>query len=89
MGNVIVLGAPDTEARMLRTLAALLAPNGRILVGFHPVDGPVHVNGPYPFEEFAADAATAGLRVDARFGSYELRPVDDAYVVAILSRLAN
>lgn len=85
VGNVIVLAAPDTEARLLRTLVALLAPGGRILVGFHPVDGPAHVEEDYPFEAFARDVDAAGLRVEARFGSYELRPADESYVVAVLS----
>ncbi|MCW2785447.1 MAG: ribosomal methyltransferase KsgA/Dim1 family protein, partial [Marmoricola sp.] len=36
VGNVIVLLAPDTEQRLLGVLRDLLAPGGRILVGFHP-----------------------------------------------------
>ncbi|HEY0904858.1 MAG TPA: class I SAM-dependent methyltransferase [Marmoricola sp.] len=84
VGNVIVLAAPDTEVRMLRTLAGLLAPGGRILVGFHPVR--THGNArDYPYDEFAADVAAAGLVVQHRFGGYELQPPAEDYVVAVLT----
>lgn len=85
VGNVIVLLAPDTERRALATLRDLLTPTGRILVGFHPINGPGHARE-YPFEEFAADAAAAGLRVQHRFGTYQLGAPSDDYVVAVLSR---
>jgi 2-polyprenyl-3-methyl-5-hydroxy-6-metoxy-1,4-benzoquinol methylase len=85
VGNVIVLIAPDTEQQVLRTLAALLADGGRMLVGFHITR--MHGNArDYPFEEFRADVEAAGLRVQHRFGSYDLAPADDAYCVAVLTR---
>ncbi len=84
VGNVIVLAAPDTERRLLSTLAELLAPGGRILVGYHPVHGHGDARE-YPFEEFAADAAAAGLDVEHRFGTYDLRPASEEYVVAVLT----
>lgn len=85
VGNVIVLLAPDTERRALATLAALLADGGRILVGFHPQR--THGNArDYPVEEFISDAEAVGLRVQHRFGSYELAPASDEYCVAILVR---
>ena len=85
VGNVIVLVAPDTEQRVLGTLAGLLADGGRILVGFdierrHPYARD------YPVAEFVADAEAAGLRVQHLFGSYELAPLGDDYCVAVLSR---
>jgi len=84
VGNVIVLLAPDTERRLLTGLRDLLAEGGRILVGFHPVDG--HGSSrDYPFEEFAADAEAGGLAVQHRFGTYELAPAADDYVVAVLT----
>jgi SAM-dependent methyltransferase len=86
VGNVIVLAAPDTEVRMLSTLRDLLAPTGRILVGFHPVDSPASSARPYPVEEFIEDAETAGLTVQHRYGTYELGPPSDEYVVAVLAR---
>lgn len=85
VGNVIVLVAPETERRALATLAALLAEGGRILVGFHPI----HTHGnarDYPVDEFEADAAAVGLKVQHRFGSYELDPPGDDYCVAVLTR---
>lgn len=84
VGNVIVLAAPQTERRMLTTLAALLAPGGRILVGFHPVNGHGSARE-YPFEEFAADVAASGLAVQHRFGTYDLAPPAEDYVVAVLT----
>jgi SAM-dependent methyltransferase len=86
VGNVIVLAAPDTEVRMLRVLRDLIADTGRILVGFHPVDSPASTARPYPFEEFEAHVGEAGLVVQHRFGTYELAPPADDYVVAVLAR---
>jgi SAM-dependent methyltransferase len=84
VGNVIVLLAPDTERRALSTLAALLAEGGRILVGFHPVR--THANArDYPIDEFVADVEAVGLRVQHRFGSYELAPPSEDYCVAVLT----
>jgi SAM-dependent methyltransferase len=85
VGNVIVLLAPDTERRALATLRDLLADGGRILVGFHPTR--THGNArDYPVEEFVADVEAAGLRVQHRFGSYELGPPSEEYAVAVLTR---
>jgi SAM-dependent methyltransferase len=89
VGNVIILAAPDTESRMLATLSDLLAPEGRILVGFHPKDSPASSARPYPFEDFAADVETAGLEIQHRFGTYELHPPADDYVVAVLTLSAR
>jgi SAM-dependent methyltransferase len=85
VGNVIVFAAPETETRMLETLRHLLAPGGRILVGFHPVR--MHGNArDYPVEEFIADVEAAGLKVQHQFGTYELAPAGNEYCVAVLSR---
>jgi SAM-dependent methyltransferase len=85
VGNVLVLGAAGEEVRMLRTLGSLLADGGRILAGFHLVGGPVH-GREYSWAEFEAEVAEAGLRVQHHFGGYDLRPPDDEYVVAVLTR---
>jgi SAM-dependent methyltransferase len=85
VGNVIVLLAPDTERRVLSTLAALLADGGRILVGFHPKRTFGNARD-YPVDEFMADAEAAGLLLEHRFGSYDLAPPSDDYCVAVLSR---
>ena len=84
VGNVMVLLAPDTERRVLATVRDLLADGGRILVGFHPVDGPADSARDYPVEEFLADAESVGLRLQHRFGSYDLAPATDDYCVAVL-----
>lgn len=85
VGNVIVLAAPETEQQMLAGLRELLAPGGRLLVGFHPVNGHGSARE-YPFDEFLADVTAAGLSVQHRFGTYELAPPADDYVVAVLTR---
>lgn len=85
VGNVMVFLAEDTERDVLRQVARLLAPGGRALLGFHLVGGPATARS-YPAREFEDDAAAAGLRVDHRFGTYELHPPDEKYAVWVLSR---
>lgn len=85
VGNVLTFVAEGTEVAVLERLGSLLAPGGRILAGFHLQDGPATARR-YPPEEFAADVAAAGLRVEQRFGGYDLRPVDDKYAVWVLAR---
>lgn len=84
VGNVMVFLAEGTERRTLELLRSRLAPGGRLLVGFHLVGAPAHARA-YPPEEFVADVEACGLRVDARFGSYELHPADEEYAVWVLS----
>jgi SAM-dependent methyltransferase len=85
VGNVMVLLADGTERQILETLGRLLKPAGRMLVGFRMVDGPQNART-YPADAFVADAEAAGLVVDARFDSYELRTgVDADYGVWVLS----
>ncbi len=86
VGNVMVLLAPETERRALATVRALLADRGRVLVGFHPLDPPTSSARAYPVEEFLADVESAGLRLQHRFGSYDLAPPSDGYCVAVLAR---
>jgi SAM-dependent methyltransferase len=85
VGNVLVLGAEGEEVRMLRTLGALLADGGRVLAGFHLTGGPVH-GREYSWAEFEAEVTEAGLQVQQHFGGYDLRPPDEEYVVAVLTR---
>ncbi|KRA38452.1 MULTISPECIES: class I SAM-dependent methyltransferase [unclassified Nocardioides] len=84
VGNVLTFVADGTEVAVLQRLRDLLAPGGRILAGFHLRGGPSTAR-PYSPEEFIADATSAGLRIDHRFGGYDLRPVDDEYAVWLLS----
>ena len=83
VGNVMIYLADDTEVRALRTLAELLTPRGRILVGFRPHQGPEHSRD-YPVEDFRRHVSEAGLAFENLFGTYELRPATDDYVVAVL-----
>ncbi|MGI8767802.1 MAG: class I SAM-dependent methyltransferase [Propionibacteriaceae bacterium] len=85
VGNVLILLAPDSERRVLATLASLLAPDGRILTGFSTTAGPAN-SRTYPPDEFAADVEASGLAIQLQAGSYDLRPAGDDYVVSVLSR---
>ena len=87
VGNVMVLLAEDSERAVLRALGGVLAPEGRILVGFSLVGAPPR-SRVYPAEEFAADVAAAGLVVEHRFATFDLRaygPADD-FAVHVLTR---
>ncbi len=84
VGNVMVFLAEGSERRVLELLGSVLAPGGRILVGFHLANGPETART-YPPAEFVADATASGLRVDSRFGTYDLREPDDDYAVWVLS----
>jgi len=88
VGNVMVLLAPDTERTVLANLAALVAPEGRLLIGFALSGAPAGTSRAYPADEFVADCAGAGLEVESRFASYDLRPFtdDSDYVVHVLRR---
>jgi SAM-dependent methyltransferase len=87
VGNVMVLLAPDTERTVLAHLYDLLAPGGRLLVGFHTAGGPPN-SRTYSAEEFAADAVAVGLTLESRFSTYDLLPFDPDgdYVVNVLRR---
>ncbi|ROR89679.1 class I SAM-dependent methyltransferase [Nocardioides aurantiacus] len=83
VGNVMVFLADDTQVEVLRVLAGLLAEDGCLLVGFHPVAGPTGSRD-YPAAELREHAEEAGLRLDLLAGSYDLRPPGEDYVVAVL-----
>jgi SAM-dependent methyltransferase len=74
VGNVMTLLAPDTERTVLANLAALLAPGGRLLVGFALFGGPSSCAREYPLEDFVADYESVGLEVVHRFATYDLQP---------------
>ena len=88
VGNVMILLAPDTERTVLDVLASLLAPQGRLLVGFSLRDAPAPTSREYPLSEFVADYESVGLWAEARFSSYDLQPFsdDNDYVVHVLRR---
>nr|WP_245528713.1 class I SAM-dependent methyltransferase [Brachybacterium squillarum] len=76
-GNVLTFLATAERLPALHGLAAHLAPEGRLVVGFGLDRG-------YGAEDFLADAAAAGLTLQARFSSWDLRPADDGFLVAVL-----
>jgi SAM-dependent methyltransferase len=88
VGNVMILLAPDTERTVLERLAALLAPDGRLMVGFSLSDAPAAAARAYPAAEFVADCAAVGLAVESRFATYDLQPFTEAgtYAVHVLRR---
>lgn len=79
-GNVITFVAPGTEPEVLRRIGAHLVPGGRLVIGFGAGRG-------YTPDELARDAGTAGLRVDQRFATWDLRPFepDSDFLVAVLA----
>jgi SAM-dependent methyltransferase len=88
VGNVMVMLAPGSEQAVLGRLGDLLAPDGRLLVGFSLVGEPPD-SRVYPAEEFAADAAAAGLAVESRFATFDLRPFEPGssdFAVHVLRR---
>jgi len=88
-GNVLAFVDPADRDAVLTNLAArLVAPvddpegrPGRLVVGFGLDRG-------WSREEFDAAAARAGLRVEQRFSTWDLRPFDDesGFMVAVLVR---
>lgn len=85
VGNVMVYLAEGTDREALAAMGSVLGPGGRILVGFHLQDPPPHARR-YAADVFEDDVAAAGLRVEQRFGSYDLRPPSDEYGVWVLGR---
>ncbi|SCF20357.1 class I SAM-dependent methyltransferase [Micromonospora chokoriensis] len=83
-GNVLAFVAVGTEPEVLRRVAAHLRPDGVLTVGFGTERG-------YPLTAFDADAVAAGLRVEHRFATWDLRPWrDDApFAVTVLRRPAD
>lgn len=78
-GNVMTFVAPSTRGEILRRMRAHLADDGRVVIGFGAGRG-------YPFEEFLADAATAGLATDVLLSTWDLRPfaAESDFIVALL-----
>ncbi|MGC4879857.1 class I SAM-dependent methyltransferase [Micromonospora sp. DT43] len=83
-GNVLAFVAAGTEPEVLRRLAVHLRPDGVLAVGFGTERG-------YPLTAFDADAVAAGLRLEHRFATWDLRPWrDDApFAVSLLRRPAT
>ncbi|MFC0314963.1 class I SAM-dependent methyltransferase [Gordonia phosphorivorans] len=80
-GNVLVFVAPGTEAQVLRRLAAHLRDDAPLVVGFH-------TDRHLSLDDFDAAVAEAGLRVDLRLATWDIRPWTPAadWAVSILRR---
>ncbi|MEV7974291.1 class I SAM-dependent methyltransferase [Cellulomonas sp. NPDC089187] len=80
-GNVLTFVAEDTEVEVLRRLGNVLTAEGRLVIGFGAGRG-------YAFEQLTGDAEAAGLRIDHRFSTWDLRPFgpESEFLVAVLSR---
>ncbi len=78
-GNVVTFLAPSTRVEVLRRMRAHLRPGGRAAIGFGAGRG-------YDFDDFLADAATAGWTPDLLLSPGDLRPVppDADFQVALL-----
>jgi SAM-dependent methyltransferase len=66
-GNVMVFLAPGTESEALSRVHAHLRPDAPVLVGFH-------VDRELSLDAFDEAAEVAGLRMEHRFATWDLRP---------------
>lgn len=80
-GNVMAFLAPGTERIVLARIAAHLRNDGFIVVGFGLDRG-------YPLADFDTDTAAAGLDLEHRFATWDLRPWRDEepFAVTVLRR---
>jgi SAM-dependent methyltransferase len=78
-GNVMTFLAPPTRVEVLRRMRAHVTAGGRAAIGFGGGRG-------YTFDDFLADAASAGLAPDLLLSSWDLRPFtpDADFLVALL-----
>lgn len=77
-GQVMTFLAPGTAPEVLSRLADHLAGDGRAVIGFGAGRG-------YDFGEFLSDAEGAGLAVQHRFSTWDLRPFTEQsdFLVAV------
>lgn len=78
-GNVMPFLAPGSGAAVLKRLRAHVRPDGPLAIGFA-------TDREYSLAEFDSDIAAAGLLVEHRFTTWDLRPwTDDApFAVTVL-----
>lgn len=75
-GNVMVFLAPGTETQVLRQVKACVASEGFVVVGFH-VDRHLALTD---FDQYVGDA---GLRVEHRFATWDLKAWHDGADFAV------
>jgi SAM-dependent methyltransferase len=75
-GNVMVFVAPGTEVAVLERVGAHVRADGCVIVGFH-------VDRELALADFDRQVVAAGLVVDHRFATWDLRPWHDAADFAV------
>ncbi|WGW11648.1 class I SAM-dependent methyltransferase [Saxibacter everestensis] len=80
-GNVMVFLAPGTAGEVLRRFEAHLADDGRAVIGFG-------LGRNYELDDFFADIDAAGLTIDGKFSTWDLRPLraDSDFIVTVLAK---
>lgn len=80
-GNVMAFVAPGTEAKVLGRVAEHVRRDGVVVVGFG-------LERDYALADFDAHSITAGLELEQRFATWDLRPpaADPTFAVSILRR---
>lgn len=79
-GNVMIFVEPGSEARVLAALAARLAPGGLLVAGFQ-------VEPRLPLDRYDDLAADAGLRLVARWATWDREPFTGGdYAVSVHGR---
>ncbi len=78
-GNVVTFLAESTRVEVLRRMHAHLRPDGRAAIGFGAGSG-------YDFDDFLADARSAGWAPDLLLSTWDLRPftAEADFLVALL-----
>ena len=78
-GNVMTFVAAGTEAEVLRRVGEHVVADGIVVVGFGTDRG-------YSLESFDEDVRSAGLKVEQRFATWDLRPWSDSagFAVSVL-----
>ena len=78
-GNVMVFVAPGTEAEVLRRVAAHVVADGFVVAGFH-------TDRELALSDFDRAVAEAGLRLEHRFATWDLRAWHDEadFAVSVL-----
>ena len=82
-GNVMTFVEGTSRRAVVANLAAMLAEDGRLVIGFGAGRG-------YAFSDFEADVESSGLRFDLRLATWDLRPgnAESHFLVAVLVRAA-
>ncbi|PRQ12035.1 SAM-dependent methyltransferase [Corynebacterium sp. 13CS0277] len=83
-GNVVAFLEVEGRRPALQALAKVLAPQGRMVIGFGAGRG-------YSFAEFRADAAAAGLVEQQAYSTWDLQPFtpESQFLVSVLVHAEN